>query len=185
MTELLINICSSGCKIVIDDSWPKSTIHKILSHLPKNMICVDMVKKKHRRTRILSIKKISLNDNIENNLQFYFKYDHKFGIHLWTGIDINISMSVLPHSSKYLQNQISINKIVHYLYTERLEEPISTQLDSYKKKLWGFMYDECFGTKGILYLLICDKYLISDITKSVIGNILIIEKWNNLGFGCI
>ena len=54
----------------------------------------------------------------------------------------------------------------------------------YKQKLWYYMYDNCFGNIGMLVLALCDEYLVQDIKKLIINSILIVERWNNLGFMC-
>ena len=85
-----------------------------------------------------------------------------------------------------------INKLLYYIYTEKSNwtiehldnrvnesEPKSqfaSQIEYHKKIFWNYMYDGCFGISGLLYLLICNKYLIPDVKKLIINNILTIEK---------
>lgn len=42
------------------------------------------------------------------------------------------------------------------------------------------MYEKCFAEKGNLYLSVFDKYLIPDVSKIMVINILIVEKWSLL-----
>lgn len=114
---------------------------------------------------------------------------------------INIYTS--PKHILYGTNNERMDEIIRHLYPPsgytssptnsspargRLSSPAmlgtKPEIETYRQKLWELMYKECFGFGGLLYLLICDKYLISDIKKLIINSMLNIDKWAILGFYC-
>lgn len=193
LIKLFINICISGCKITFNNNWPEGLMPISLLHLPKTLIYLDTINKvfpknnaADRRCK-LSVQGINSTHNISFTLYHGFDVFNMISTRFLKAqidSDINISIYDSIYSREYPQNQKSIDKMVHYLYTKSLEEPSTMQLDSYKKKLWDFMYNECFGSVGIFYLILCEKYLVSDVKKLIIDHVLTIDKWSNLGFYC-
>lgn len=190
IVDILLNICIKGC-----------FFSEIIPHLAKRSIKLKTEIEKYfpesMNNIISSIDgstkyKFFLNGiGTKYFITVYFYFDnicHSMCMKINTQVDSNIV--IFPYCSFYglltINNNNTINKLIHMLYTGKEEVPTSSQLDVYKRKLWDFMYDKCFGPSiGILYLSICNRYLIPDITKIIIGNILIQEKWNNLGFSCV
>ena len=180
--NLIINICSQGCLIIISDLFYKKFEFELLLYLPKNILYINT----KNICRKLSIRGIGSNYTIDMKVRYYLSYCNRYSVKkCWAqNIYPNITISESPNHPLHLQNQSIIDKLVHYLYTHNLESPSLAQLDLYKKKLWNFMYDDCFSTISILCLVLCNEYLVSDVKKIIIGHILTIEKWSNLGFYC-
>lgn len=187
---LFKNICGCGFKIVINSTWSDKFMFELLLHIPKKMIIVDTLNTAHGKFRIIidtlntdrwGFRLIGPTNNTENSLIFGIQNTTcRLRSYLATSTETTIINWGFPHH--YLRNQRLIEKIVHYAYTTYQETPSSIQLDSYKKKMWNIMYDDCIGTKGMLYILIFNKYLLSDITKKIINTLLIGARWSNLGF---
>lgn len=183
--ETLLSICKQGCIItkINPELWDDYRKERecISTFFPKQMIPDDSQDSMYS-THSFTIKGIGVGDDVRIYCDIYFKYYYMY----W---------NVTGHSRKYFSTEDpqSISQLMHYAYTlniiqspEIITEPhILTQLEMYKKNLWNFMYDKCFITMGLLYLTICDKYLIPDVKKLIINNILMEEKWTHLGFYCV
>ena len=164
LTSILLNICSQGCMIVVGD--PKSIkksacIFELLHYLPRGMIFVS--NSAVNTNSHLTMKGIDAIRDIHVSPDYptYYYLTGPIGIKIYTK----------PSHPEYHLNHISIEKLVHFSYEGKAETPTSKQLESYWKKMWNLMYNECFNTTGILYLSICDNYLVPDIKTKIINEL--------------
>lgn len=185
--DLMISMCNQGCIITTNDLFYKTYRSEL--YLPKNMLYIDTENKKYK----LHIQNIGSICTIDMKPKYYSSSNNYINIERKWKSNTNPKIIIYesPRDPRHSQNQKSISTLVNYLYTRNLETPSSAQSDLYKKELWNFMYDDCFGTnkycfgtKQILISVIGKKYLILDITKIIVDRILRIEKWSNLGFYC-
>lgn len=183
LLSLLLNVCSQGCMIVVNDAIINGK-NLFISVLPKSMILVDNSSNHEAESFIIRGVDTDHNIYIRTYLSAQVWSDHHgYCCYLAGPGKIKIYDSMCH--PKYHLNQTSIDKLVHYSYTKKQETPTSEQLESYRKKIQNIMYKECFDKMDTLCLSMCDQYLISDIKKIIIinlfGLILIETKWANLG----
>lgn len=207
LIEILLDICSQGCIISgigctlgYFDGWSERLLKSDIEEVfPKQMVPVVPDVLPFFIHSSIYIKGIGENHEIE--IDWRYVPDKHIECYIsniyFSDFSGSPDFSIHSHLSFFDYYDI-INKVIHHLYTKKfslkqpdgyilkseLESPSTSQTDNYKKILWNYMYDKCFGTMGPLYLLICNKYLVQDIKKIIINNILITEKWSNLGFYC-
>ena len=185
VSQKIIDICSSGCKIIFykppREDWFSSwmrissqdsiTIVKLMHCLPSYMF--------EDNTEVCGqIAVCGIGANFRVDVKNYC--DNR----LLTTPYLVTKISSKQFLGSYRFEKLTFDKIVHYTYTQEIEQPSDQQLDSYKNKLWNHMYNSSFSDICILLLILCYNFLIPDIKKPIINSILIIEKWNILGFRC-
>lgn len=194
--NILLDICSKGCIIsnikaapIGSEKYTEILFGSDIKYFfPKQMIpnklppIIDAV---------ISIKGIGMSHTLSIMLNLSVdEYINWYPTILYPNLSIYKDLS----DSDYNEN---IDKIMYFLYTKHISSKINyyripktnsqsaSQIENRKKNFWNYMYNGCFGKIGVLYLSICNKYLIPDVNKLIINNILTIEKWSNLGFYCV
>lgn len=193
--NLFTNICKAGCKIIIRTS--DQTYYCLTETIPDSLIKISETL---RHNTIIEFR--ALNSSIVFFMKRY-RYDDTYFI--GDGVDFIRYGAVFyetPSHVDFIHNQKKIDNMVHYLYSRTdqpntpncskseykniflNENPALIDFDLHKKIIWDIMYEFCFKKIGIYYLIICDIYLVSDIRKILINNILRLDKWSNVGFIC-
>lgn len=179
LIELLLKICGHGCRIyIVYDSHftrDKQIVDEARKYFPRYMFEAYC---DHSCSFSINVGKINAPKLVKLSYCKSKKNDYAFLYH-----NPHFTISESKNSKHYQYNQSNIEQLIHYLYISEITRPTQQQIETYRKKLWNSMYIDCFGGQsGMLYLSVCDKYLISDVKKLIIKHILIMGNWNNLGF---
>lgn len=177
-SKILVDICSHGCKLIVHNIGYGRLgafymVSELKSYLPKSMVFFDYLVDSYESNIMIN----GIGTNCHANIS---DYCNETG-YIYLVVKGSI-INELQWGNCY--NYTCLDTLIHLAYTNGLEKSLIIPID-YKKNLWNFMYDECFGKISIMFLILCDKYLISDIKKLIIDLILKIEKWTNLGFYCV